>query len=199
MTDASHTEITTAIGFEEKDRESLADIIWSAFHAKADWIYKNDVQKEKEVMRALPVPESTIVARIGDRVVGFLIFKTSQTNQANKPLEEVMRRHRNWRTAFLLLLAHRPERDELYIFLIAASAGARGAGVGTALLRRACDIARERGLARATLHVIEENPRAKRLYDREGFVDAERIRLPWFLPRRVFSFKAAWFQRKALA
>ncbi len=200
MPDVFHCEIKTALGFEEKDRDSLADIIWSAFHTKADWIYKNDAQKEKEVMRALPLPENTIVARIGDKIVGFLVFKTSQTIKAkNKPLEEAMMRHRNWRTLLFLLLSHKPEEDELYIFLIAASPEARGAGVGTRLLHAAYDIARERGLQCATLHVVQDNPRAKQLYNREGFVDEEELHLPWFIPRRVFSFKAAWFQRKSLA
>ena len=48
MTDFSPCEIKTALGFEDKDRDTLVDISWPAFHAKADWIYKSDVQKEKE-------------------------------------------------------------------------------------------------------------------------------------------------------
>lgn len=152
-----------------------------------------------EVMRVLPLPENTIVAKIGDKIAGYLIFKTSQTNTVNKPLEAVMRRHRNWRSLFFLLLEHKPEKDEFYIFMLAVSEEARGTGVGTKLLHKAYKVARERGLKCATLHVIQDNPHAKRLYIREGFVDVEQVRIPWYLPRSVFSFKAAWFQRKALA
>ena len=50
MTDLSPSEIKTALGFEDGDRDTLVDIFWPAFkfHAKVDWIYKSDVQKEKE-------------------------------------------------------------------------------------------------------------------------------------------------------
>ena len=48
MTDFSPCEIKTALGFEDKDRDTLVDIFWPAFDAKADWIYKSDVQKERE-------------------------------------------------------------------------------------------------------------------------------------------------------
>jgi ribosomal protein S18 acetylase RimI-like enzyme len=198
MTDTSRSEIKTDLGFEEKDRESLVDIMWPAFHTKADWIYKNDEQKEREAMRELPVPETTIVARINDKVVGFLIFQTSQSNPKNKPLKEVLIRHRNWRTLFfILLLAHMTGKDEFYIFMVAVSEAARGKGIGSELLHKAYEVARGRGLKYATLNVIEENQGAKRLYNREGFVDVEHIRLPGFL-QRVFSFKGAWLQRKDL-
>jgi hypothetical protein len=40
--------------------------------------------------------------------------------------------------------------------------------------------------------VTEENQGAKRLHNREGFVDVEHIR---FL-QRIFSFKGAWLQTK---
>jgi ribosomal protein S18 acetylase RimI-like enzyme len=199
MPDVSQGEIKLAIGFEEKDRESLAQIIWPAFHTKADWIYEKNVQKQMEVMRVLPMPENTIVAKIDDKIVGLLNFKTCQTNPVNKPLDEVMTRHRNWRSIFFLLLEHKPENDEFYIFMLAVSEEARGAGVGKKLLHKAYEIATEQGLKCATLHVIQENLQAKRLYLREGFVDVEQLSMPWYLPRRVFPFKAAWFQRKALA
>jgi ribosomal protein S18 acetylase RimI-like enzyme len=196
MTGVSQNEIKTEIGLLEKDRESLADICWEAFKTKADWIYKNNVQKEKEVMRMLPLPENVIIARINDKIVGYLIFKTSQGYRVNKPLREVLRRHRNWRSILFMLLAHKPTKDEFYIFMIAVSSEARGMGVGTALLQRAYALARVLRLRSATLHVVQENPDAKRLYNREGFVEEKQLCLPWFIPRSVFGFKTAWFLRK---
>lgn len=45
----------------------------------------------------------------------------------------------------------------------------RGLGVGSALLDWAADEARRRGAARITLHVVEHNTAARRLYERRGY------------------------------
>lgn len=199
MADDSQAEIKISSGFEESDRTALADICWSAFHKKYDWIYKNDVRKEKELMGVLAMPEDTIIARIDDRVVGYLSFKTSQSNPDNNiPLHEVVNRHKNWRSFFFQAIEHTPETDELYISMIAVSEEVRGKGVGRKLLQKVCETAKQRELNYVTLHVILENPDAKRLYNREGFVDEMQIRLGCCLPR-VFSFTGSWFLRKALA
>jgi len=46
----------------------------------------------------------------------------------------------------------------------------RGQGVGTALITRVLDVARERGLTRVCLTVVTDNEVAKRLYKKHGFV-----------------------------
>ncbi len=47
----------------------------------------------------------------------------------------------------------------------------RGKGIGTRLLHRAIARVKEKGLKRVTLLVSEDNSRARRLYEREGFVE----------------------------
>jgi len=71
-----------------------------------------------------------------------------------------------------------PSRDggvagELYA--IYALPEAWGSGVGPALMRDVLGALRARGFATATLWVLEENPRARRFYEREGWtLDAAR-------------------------
>jgi ribosomal protein S18 acetylase RimI-like enzyme len=194
----SAAEINISGGFEENDRTDLADICWSAFHKKYDWIYKNNVGKEKELMRVLLMPEDTIIARIDGKVVGYLSFKTSLSRHRNNTmLHEVVNRHQNWRSVFFHAIEHTPESDELYITMIAVSEETRGVGVGKKLLQKVYETAKEREMKFVTLHVILENPDAKRLYNREGFVEEKRIRLGCCLPC-VFSFSGSWFLRKTL-
>ncbi|QKW06084.1 GNAT family N-acetyltransferase [Streptomyces sp. NA04227] len=57
---------------------------------------------------------------------------------------------------------------------------ARGTGVARALLRAACDLARERGARRITLRVLGYNAPARALYASEGFV------VEGVLPEEVF-------------
>jgi len=59
--------------------------------------------------------------------------------------------------------------DEPVLGLAVADAF-RGQGVGTALITRVLDVARERGLTRVCLTVVTDNEVAKRLYKKHGFV-----------------------------
>ena len=60
-----------------------------------------------------------------------------------------------------------PEICELYVV-----AERRSQGIGTQLLRRALQMARERGASQVTMCVDMDNPRARSLYERLGFVES---------------------------
>jgi ribosomal protein S18 acetylase RimI-like enzyme len=61
-------------------------------------------------------------------------------------------------------------RPLLNIHDLAVAAEYRGQGVGTMLLDAVANRARELGCCRVTLEVAPENPGAKKLYERSGFV-----------------------------
>ena len=61
-----------------------------------------------------------------------------------------------------------------YIMAAAVFAEHRGHGHGTALLDKAADLARARGLTRLTLMTESFNDGARRLYQRHGFRDLDR-------------------------
>ena len=63
--------------------------------------------------------------------------------------------------------AHCPEFCNVYVV-----PERRSQGIGTQLLRRAFQLARERGASRATICVDTDNPRARSLYERLGFVES---------------------------
>jgi [ribosomal protein S18]-alanine N-acetyltransferase len=69
-----------------------------------------------------------------------------------------------------------------------------GRGTGTALLLALVDEARRRGCTEVLLEVREDNPRARRLYQRHGFTDVG-IRRGYYQPSGV----DAVVMRKALA
>jgi [ribosomal protein S18]-alanine N-acetyltransferase len=58
----------------------------------------------------------------------------------------------------------------------------RGQGIGTALLDRLLDWARQKNVPRLSLHVFPHNSRAIALYKRAGFT--ERLRIAGFAKRR---------------
>jgi RimJ/RimL family protein N-acetyltransferase len=84
------------------------------------------------------------VAEAGDRIVGFASFGPSRDEGASEDTGEV---------------------PAIYV-----EPSATGAGVGGELLRAATDALRERGYRRATLWVLEANERARRFYEKAGWV-----------------------------
>jgi ribosomal protein S18 acetylase RimI-like enzyme len=88
----------------------------------------------------------------------------------------------------LLLLAGRPPAGELRIDGIAVRADRRGAGIGSLLLREAAARARAVGIEVIRLEVVDTNPRARSLYEREGYVAVRTERTPYL--RRAMGFGA---------
>jgi ribosomal protein S18 acetylase RimI-like enzyme len=59
------------------------------------------------------------------------------------------------------------------VFAIYVLPHAWGTGLGTALIERGEDELRARGFTAATLNVLADNPRARRFYERQGWVRGE--------------------------
>jgi GNAT superfamily N-acetyltransferase len=57
------------------------------------------------------------------------------------------------------------------LYAIYALPEAWGSGAGPALMKAALGALRDRGFATAQLWVLEDNPRARRFYEREGWTD----------------------------
>ena len=72
-----------------------------------------------------------------------------------------------------------PKAGELVMDGIAVHKDYRGQGIGSRLLRRVIDYARENGYATIRLDVIDTNPGAQRLYERRGFVAIRVERFPY--------------------
>lgn len=100
------------------------------------------------------------------------------------------------RVAGLALLDKEEDEDVLSMDGIAVGQGARGAGVGSALLAEIVAMARRAGKRAVRLDVVDTNPRAKALYLRCGFVEEGRRRLD--LLRPVFGFASVTTMRHHL-
>jgi ribosomal protein S18 acetylase RimI-like enzyme len=71
--------------------------------------------------------------------------------------------------AFSWVGASRDDDAEGELFAIYALPHAWGSGAGPALMRAAIDALRDAGYRDAILWVLEDNPRARRFYEREGW------------------------------
>lgn len=67
------------------------------------------------------------------------------------------------------LFSKKPAEDELLVDGIVVSSDSRGKGIGSNLFKLILEFAQEKDLRKIVLDVIDENPRAKKLYEKLGF------------------------------
>lgn len=83
------------------------------------------------------------------------------------------------RAGFIVTLDSLPDEvtgdDQAFVVYMAVERERRGAGVGKALLKRAEDEARRRGMPYMALMVTEENDAARALYERAGYRTERRL------------------------
>ncbi|MGD9006965.1 MAG: GNAT family N-acetyltransferase [Desulfobacteraceae bacterium] len=89
-----------------------------------------------------------------------------------------------WAAIIFSIYSRQPRASELLMDGIAVRRDMRGKGIGTYLLNDLKHYARENGFRTIRLDVIDTNPAARRLYERQGFVPTRTERfgcLRWLL------------------
>ena len=186
-------KFTISDGFTDAERDTVARLYWTAFAAKLGPLLGPDA-------RALPffaqiiTPAFALTARdAAGTVIGVAGFKAANGALTGGGLRDIAAHYgwlgALWRGPLLGLLERDLAPDTLLMDGICVDASARGLGVGTALLHAIKTEAQSRGLHHVRLDVIDINPRARALYNREGFVaDAPQHLGPL---RLLFGFSTA--------
>lgn len=182
-----------SIGFDEGERAEVAQMYWAAFGQKLGRVMGPERRALGFIEDVLD-PSHALVARDSmGTLLGVVGFKTVDGALVGGSAQE-MRRHYGtvgmlWRSGLLALLEREVENTRFLMDGLFVAQEARGMGVGTALLDAISEEAHRRGYAELRLDVIDSNPRAKALYERQGFVAGGEQRLGWL--RHVFGFAAA--------
>ena len=165
--------ITITRGFTEDERTGVGSLYWQAFGQKLRPGFA-DEPTGIAVVRAALRPDHMLVARRGDDVVGVCGFYDAGTGAADltwSHLRRTLSIPAAVRASLILSLLSRTNRPgSLVLDGICVDSSARGSGIGTALLNAAARFAREAGARAVQLSVVDTNPRARSLYEREGFV-----------------------------
>jgi ribosomal protein S18 acetylase RimI-like enzyme len=145
-------------------------------------------------------PDRAITAMDGGRLLGIAGFRLDGTGLLEPGWPDFRSRYGVFggalRIAGLSLLEKPEDARTLAMDGIAVAHAARGRGAGTALLAGICDIARANGKQAVRLDVIDTNPRARALYERNGFA-ADKVTQLGPLSR-LFGFSAATTMVKRL-
>lgn len=180
-------------GFPEDQRAQAARLFWEAFRGKLAPVMRPE-DRALRFLQSVADPRHAICAldETG-AVVGLAGYKTNRGAFIGGSLSDLSAAYGGfgglWRGLALSCLERDLQPDELQMDGIFVDARARGRGVGTALLRAICVKGRALGFGSVRLDVIDTNPRARALYEREGFEARETQDLG--LLRHVFRFNSA--------
>lgn len=185
--------LTISAGFSDAERPLAARLYWQAFKGKLGPVMQ-PTARALAFFETILDPRFALVARDDKGVLlGLAGFKTAEGALTGGSLGDLCRAYGwiggTWRGLVLSVLERDLAADTLLMDGIFVSEAARGQGVGTALLSAIKDEARARGLSCVRLDVIDTNPRARALYEREGFVACGTEDTGPF--RYIFGFKTS--------
>lgn len=160
-------------GFSDTERSQIAALYWQVFGPKLGRLMRPEAKALRFIETVLR-PDHALTARTPEgALLGVAGFKTAQGALVGGTARDL--RHvygpwgGTWRGTLLQLLERDTENRRFLMDGLFVAPAARGQGVGTALLAALYDEGRARGHREIRLDVIDSNPRARLLYEREGF------------------------------
>lgn len=161
-------------GFSAAERDTIAALFWEAFSRKLA-LGLGPKEKALRFLARVADPQFALCARGKEgQLLGVAGFKTVEGALIGGGFSDLRAIFGTasalWRAALLSALDRDLKQDTLLMDGIFVTKDARGMGVGTALLHAIKHEAEEHGCADVRLDVIDNNPRARVLYQREGFV-----------------------------
>ncbi len=188
-------------GFEDTERALIARLYWGAFGSKLGRVLGPERLALRFIADMLR-PDHALVARSeGGEMLGVVGFKTYDGALVGGGFLDLRRIYgtigATWRAALLTLLERDTDNDRFLLDGLFVSPQARGQGIGTALLNAICQEALSRGYRKLRLDVIDSNPRARALYEREGFERKGTTNMGPF--SKLFGFSSATTMVKTLA
>ncbi|MGR3484191.1 MAG: GNAT family N-acetyltransferase [Paracoccaceae bacterium] len=166
-------------GFSEAERPAIAALYWEAFGPK---LRRALGSRPLGLIAAAADPAHALVARECGRIVGVagihtaagaFVAPTRRQMRTAYPVTHAVR------TRALDTLSRDEPSDAFVVDGLSVTRAARGRGIGTALMGALIERARTGGHRAVTLDVAASNGRARALYARLGFAEAERRPLGW--------------------
>lgn len=180
-------------GIPDEQLDRAAALYWQAFGAKLGRVLSPEVKALAFIHRVLRPDHAISAIDESGALIGVAGFKTSEGALVGGDLYDLRAVFGSVSGTIRGLILHLLERDiENERFLmdgIFVAKEARGKGVGTALLSAIIKEAAGRGYKEVRLDVIDTNPRAKALYERQGFIALKTQTLGPL--RYIFGFRSA--------
>lgn len=179
--------VTIYRGLHSSLRPQAARLYWEAFGGKLGRVLGPDVRALRFFERVIRGDLCFAAVDSGGELVGIAGYKTPAGSFAGGTWADLThiygRWGGRWRGGILWALGREVDNDRFLIDGICVAKAHRSKGVGSILLAALYQEAAERGYSSIRLDVIQDNFRARALYERQGFraVRTEELGLLRFL------------------
>lgn len=178
-------------GFDETQRAKAISLFWESFRGKLSLLMSPE-EKALAFLSLVADPKHAISAIKADgSLIGVAGFKTSGGSFVGGELGDLQSVYGSfgglWRGVLLSLLESPLQPDTLLMDGIFVAEEARGQGVGSTLLKAIKAKAEELNCSKVRLDVIDSNPRARALYEKQNFVTENTSNLGPL--RHLFGFR----------
>ncbi len=183
-------KITIKKGFAEKDRKAVAALYTSAFKRKFEKLIGDEQTVAGFLEKGLN-PNYCFSCYSADTLVGILGFHIGKENLVSPTLSDFIKQFGLFRGVYKAVLSEfifrkkAVSKKELLMDGVAVDKNFRGQGVGSALFDEFFVWAKAQGYEAVHLDVIDENPKAKALYERLGFVKTAHEKVPNFIKKMI--------------
>ncbi|MBN8630781.1 MAG: GNAT family N-acetyltransferase [Rhodobacterales bacterium] len=179
--------VTIFRGLHASLRPQAARLYWEAFGGKLGQVLGPDERALRFFERVIRGDLCFAAVDAHGELVGIAGFKTPAGSFAGGSWEDLTevygRWGGRWRGSILWALGREVDNDRFLVDGICVARAMRGRGIGSKLLGALYEEAAERGYVSVRLDVIQDNWRARALYERQGFraVRTEELGLLRFL------------------
>ena len=180
-------------GLPDALRPQAARLYWQAFGSKLGRVLGPEGRALAYLERAISGNHVIVALSDAGELMGLIGFRSAQGGFAEGSMPDLRVAYGRfgalWRAAAMRAISREVDNDRFLIDGICVAAGARGQGVGTALIEALVQDVRTRDYAEMRLDVIDTNIRARALYERLGF---RAVRSESLGPlRHLFGFQTA--------
>jgi ribosomal protein S18 acetylase RimI-like enzyme len=184
-------EIVIQNNLPENQRRQAADIYYDAFSRKLTMLTASR-QELTALLARIFNPQRAIIALGGDGCVGLAGLHYDR-EYFTRTQRSIFTEELGWLRGlpgYLLFHAFEPTppEDQLRIECLAVSPKDRGKGIGSKLLQAVYSLAKKAGKSAVSLEVVDTNPNAQRLYERQGFKAIRSMHYPYL--RNIAGFTA---------
>lgn len=162
-----------------KDKQDIAHILVNTFNEKIEniWIMTSDKEKAKRLIQNHLNSNQCFVERMDGKVVGVCSVETKEASSFVDIPRESFQNEFGTVQGIMRFLAYQIYKASqgsfsekmIHIDLLAVDPSTRGKGIGKSLLNKVEILANRIGKSQLVLEVVDSNPKAKSLYEKQGF------------------------------
>lgn len=190
------------------DLNKVAELMYETDSETYNFYFKNQQSTVQRIKRLIIAGDSSwsheniyIVTESNSRVLGVLVAYKGEEAHKRSDFKAYFKNLNFFdavKFVFLdigdTLLGADLDEDDYYLSDLAVDGKCRGKGIGTFILERSLELARERGCKRVVLDVYLDNESALRLYKRVGFKIFNKKSIRWFGgEKRVYNMEYKLF------